>query len=127
MAVFHDEIEIEDFDFDEDTETFTYPCPCGDLFRITKEELEDGEDIARCPSCSLIVRVIYDEADFESDDDADNAEPATPHPNSGGDDGCTDASTRKAEGVTIPAKSTMPGGETGTQEEKSSKKEPAPS
>ncbi|EDQ92734.1 CSL zinc finger domain-containing protein, partial [Monosiga brevicollis MX1] len=60
MSVFHDEIEIEDFDYDEDTESYTYPCPCGDLFRITKEELMDGEDIARCPSCSLLVRVIYD-------------------------------------------------------------------
>lgn len=25
-----------------------------------QEELHDGEDIARCPSCSLILRVIYD-------------------------------------------------------------------
>jgi diphthamide biosynthesis protein 3 len=25
------------------------------------DELLDGEDIARCPSCSLLLRVIYDE------------------------------------------------------------------
>jgi len=23
-------------------------------------QLQEGEDIARCPSCSLIIRVIYD-------------------------------------------------------------------
>eukprot|EP00045_Choanoeca_perplexa_P023036 m.11863 g.11863 ORF g.11863 m.11863 type:complete len:76 (-) comp9876_c0_seq1:1307-1534(-) len=70
MSIFHDEIEIEDFDYEEDTETYFYPCPCGDLFRITKEELMDGEDIARCPSCSLILRVIYDMDDFmESSDE----------------------------------------------------------
>ena len=30
------------------------------LFVYLQEELENGEDVARCPSCSLIVRVIYD-------------------------------------------------------------------
>ncbi|XP_029376134.1 diphthamide biosynthesis protein 3 [Echeneis naucrates] len=60
MSVFHDEIEIEDFEYDEDTETFSFPCPCGDRFAITKEDLENGEDVATCPSCSLIVKVIYD-------------------------------------------------------------------
>uniref|UniRef100_A0A915AK95 Diphthamide biosynthesis protein 3 n=1 Tax=Parascaris univalens TaxID=6257 RepID=A0A915AK95_PARUN len=60
MSVFHDEIEIEDFEYDDDTCIYTYPCPCGDRFEISKEMLESGEDIATCPSCSLIVRVIYD-------------------------------------------------------------------
>lgn len=60
MSVFHDEVEIEDFEYDEDTETYYYPCPCGDKFAIAKEELENGEDVATCPSCSLIIRVIYD-------------------------------------------------------------------
>uniref|UniRef100_A0A3P8VII3 Diphthamide biosynthesis protein 3 n=1 Tax=Cynoglossus semilaevis TaxID=244447 RepID=A0A3P8VII3_CYNSE len=61
MSVFHDEIEIEDFEYDEDSETFYFPCPCGDRFAITKEDLENGEDVATCPSCSLIVKVIYDQ------------------------------------------------------------------
>ncbi|KAI1292626.1 DPH3 -like protein [Halotydeus destructor] len=64
-AVFHDEVEIEDFVYDEETETFTYPCPCGDLFTITKEDLENGEDVARCPSCSLIIQVICNPDDIE--------------------------------------------------------------
>eukprot|EP00056_Hartaetosiga_gracilis_P006559 m.97720 g.97720 ORF g.97720 m.97720 type:complete len:115 (-) comp12501_c0_seq1:162-506(-) len=71
MSVFHDEVEIEDFDYDEETETYSYPCPCGDIFQITKEELADGEDVARCPSCSLLIRVIYDIEDFEEEDDED--------------------------------------------------------
>ncbi|KAK1332462.1 hypothetical protein QTO34_007140 [Cnephaeus nilssonii] len=62
MAVFHDEVEIEDFQYDEDLETYFYPCPCGDNFCITKEDLENGEDVATCPSCSLIIKVIYDKA-----------------------------------------------------------------
>ena len=62
--VYHDEVEIEDFEFDEETQTYYYPCPCGDKFEITLEELQSGEDIATCPSCSLLVKVIYDPDDF---------------------------------------------------------------
>ncbi|XP_022079684.1 DPH3 homolog [Acanthaster planci] len=64
MTVYHDEIEIEDFEYDEETETYHYPCPCGDRFEITKEQLSQGEDVATCPSCSLIVKVICDLEDF---------------------------------------------------------------
>jgi hypothetical protein len=28
-------------------------------------ELADGEDFAHCPSCSLLLRVIYDPQDFQ--------------------------------------------------------------
>ena len=31
---------------------------------ITPEELESGEEVATCPSCSLIVKVIYDVDDI---------------------------------------------------------------
>ena len=61
----YDEIEIEDMDYDADQEMYLYACPCGDLFQITVDELRDGEDIARCPSCSLVIRVIYSAEDIE--------------------------------------------------------------
>lgn len=60
MSVFHDEVEIEDFEYDAEKEMYYYPCPCGDRFEISLEQLEQGEDTATCPSCSLLVRVIYD-------------------------------------------------------------------
>lgn len=44
---------------------YTYQCPCGDLFQITRAELDAGEEIARCPSCSLVVRVLYDLEDHK--------------------------------------------------------------
>ncbi|RHZ62421.1 hypothetical protein Glove_340g37 [Diversispora epigaea] len=68
MTSFYDEIEIEDFEFEEDKQIYHYPCPCGDRFEISTD-LMDGEDIARCPSCSLMVRVIYDLDDFQDDND----------------------------------------------------------
>uniref|UniRef100_A0A8C5KG66 Diphthamide biosynthesis protein 3 n=1 Tax=Jaculus jaculus TaxID=51337 RepID=A0A8C5KG66_JACJA len=64
MAVTHNEVEMEDFQYDEDSETHFYPCPCGDIFPITKEGLENGEDVATCPSCSLIIKVIYNKDQF---------------------------------------------------------------
>lgn len=60
MSVFHDEVEIEDMEFDEEAEVYHFPCPCGDRFEITLEELQNGEDVAKCPSCSLLLKVIYD-------------------------------------------------------------------
>ncbi|KAK6173448.1 hypothetical protein SNE40_016895 [Patella caerulea] len=69
MSIYHDEIEIEDMEYDEETETYYYPCPCGDKFEISKEELEDGEDVAKCPSCSLLIKVIYDPEDFAGDEE----------------------------------------------------------
>lgn len=79
MSVY-DEIEIEDMEYNAEEGVFYYPCPCGDRFSITKvsahcrqparcvvtrcwalqEDLDSGEDIATCPSCSLTVRVIFE-------------------------------------------------------------------
>lgn len=39
----------------------------GDKFQISLEELRNGEEIARCPSCSLIIRVIYNPEDFQEE------------------------------------------------------------
>ncbi|MBW0496534.1 hypothetical protein O181_036249 [Austropuccinia psidii MF-1] len=72
MVSYYDEIEIEDFTWDEIAKVYHTPCPCGDRFEISKSQLAKGEDVATCPSCSLIVRVIYDMLDFEdyeSDED----------------------------------------------------------
>ena len=57
----YEEVQLSDMRFDEDQQTYFYECPCGDLFEIALEELHDGEDIALCPSCSLKLRVHYDE------------------------------------------------------------------
>lgn len=61
MANIYEEIEIEDMTFDNKTQMYYYPCPCGDKFQISLLELYDGEDIGECPSCTLKIRIIYDE------------------------------------------------------------------
>eukprot|EP01083_Nonionella_stella_P208189 755715_1 len=79
----YEEVEIEDLDYDPVELLYTYPCPCGDKFRITLEELWDGEDIAPCPSCTLRIEIIYDEddlpplpdeSDYETDDEDESAD-----------------------------------------------------
>ena len=60
MVAYYDEIEIEDMLFDDIKGVYHYPCPCGDRFEISRAQLSNYEDIATCPSCSLIIRVIYD-------------------------------------------------------------------
>ena len=57
---FYDEIEIEDMTYHESTTLYTYPCPCGDQFEISLADLRDGEEVAVCPSCSLMIKVIYE-------------------------------------------------------------------
>ena len=56
----YDEIEIEDMTYDAALEIYHYPCPCGDRFEIALADLRDKEDIAVCPSCSLMIRVIFE-------------------------------------------------------------------
>ncbi|KAG5440353.1 hypothetical protein PCANB_001923 [Pneumocystis canis] len=65
----YDEIEIEDFTFDAELEIYHYPCPCGDRFEISLNDLKEGETIAYCPSCSLMIRVIYDQDKFVENDE----------------------------------------------------------
>jgi len=62
--------------WDEEAGVFHYPCPCGDRFEISRDQLANCEDIAICPSCSLIIRVIYDPLDFEDDPPSDDDEEA---------------------------------------------------
>jgi diphthamide biosynthesis protein 3 len=56
MTSFYDEIEIEDMEYIEEEEIYYFPCPCGDKFQISRNDLVNGDEIAHCPSCSLIIR-----------------------------------------------------------------------
>jgi diphthamide biosynthesis protein 3 len=60
MATPYEEVALADMAWSDELQAYTYECPCGDLFQITGDELAAGEDIAYCPSCSLVVRVLCD-------------------------------------------------------------------
>lgn len=61
----YEEVDIEEMEYEENNKIFTYPCPCGDRFEISLEELLNGEEIASCPSCSLVIKVNYLLEDLE--------------------------------------------------------------
>ncbi|KAF8634785.1 hypothetical protein AX17_004108 [Amanita inopinata Kibby_2008] len=74
MGAYYDEIEIEDMAWDAEKRVYHYPCPCGDRFEISRRQLANYEDIATCPSCSLVIRVVYDPLDFEDEPPDDEEE-----------------------------------------------------
>ncbi|KAI7782790.1 diphthamide biosynthesis protein 3 [Diaporthe eres] len=77
----YDEVEIEDMTYDETLQTYHYPCPCGDRFEIALLDLQDeSNDIAVCPSCSLMIRVIYEVDNLPKPDEPepDSAADETP-------------------------------------------------
>jgi len=90
MGAFYDEIEIEDMVWDSEKGVYHYPCPCGDRFEISRSQLANYEDVATCPSCSLIVRVIYDPLDFE-DEEEEEPEESEDQESEGEDDQFEDA------------------------------------
>ncbi|KAJ1299312.1 hypothetical protein OPQ81_011056 [Rhizoctonia solani] len=84
---YYDEVEIEDMVWDAAKGVYHYPCPCGDRFEISRAQLANYEDIATCPSCSLIIRVIYDPLDFEDEEpDEDGDHPVEEEEESGSED-----------------------------------------
>ncbi|KAI2639332.1 zf-CSL-domain-containing protein [Xylaria nigripes] len=77
----YDEVEIEDMTFDATLQIFHYPCPCGDRFEIALADLQDeSTDIAVCPSCSLMIRVIFDQDNLPQPPSGDPAPEASEQP-----------------------------------------------
>lgn len=59
--------------YDPTLQIYHYPCPCGDRFEIGLADLRDGEDIGVCPSCSLMIRIIYEAEDLPGEADKESA------------------------------------------------------
>ena len=62
---FYDQVDLLDFTFHSSTKMFSYPCPCGDVFLVSLEDLRNGENVSHCPSCSLVVLVIFSSRDLD--------------------------------------------------------------
>lgn len=66
----YDDVDLEDMSWDIATKSYSYQCPCGDFFAISLDDLQSGEEIATCPSCTLVIRVVYDPDDLSDDGSA---------------------------------------------------------
>jgi diphthamide biosynthesis protein 3 len=54
MGAAWDEVDLLDMVFEAARDVYTYPCPCGDLFMMPVDDLLCAEELAPCPSCSLL-------------------------------------------------------------------------
>ncbi len=66
MTVIYEEVPLEEMEYESADKAFYYTCPCGDLFALTLNEMLSGDDIAKCPSCSLLIRVVFTPEDLKS-------------------------------------------------------------
>lgn len=57
--MYYDDVKIEDFVFNSEKNQYEYPCPCGNKFIFTLSQYQDGEEVERCPGCSLVIKVVY--------------------------------------------------------------------
>ena len=46
---------------------WTYPCRCGGTYVVREEQLEDGQHLIGCNSCSEVVWIGYEVADEAGD------------------------------------------------------------
>lgn len=60
-AIVYEEVALAEMTYEDAEQMYFYECPCGDKFEISLEDLYDGEDIAPCPSCTLQIKVIFEE------------------------------------------------------------------
>lgn len=63
--IVYEECPLDEMEYDSSGDMFVFLCPCGDLFQITSKELREGNRIARCPSCSLQLKVLIDDDQLE--------------------------------------------------------------
>lgn len=58
-----DEVDLDDMEcsvFENNVVYWKYKCRCDDgEFIVTEQDLEDGVDIVECNSCSLNIKVLY--------------------------------------------------------------------
>eukprot|EP00389_Voromonas_pontica_P006044 GDKH01009075.1.p1 GENE.GDKH01009075.1~~GDKH01009075.1.p1 ORF type:complete len:79 (-),score=1.01 GDKH01009075.1:214-450(-) len=64
MVVVYEEVPLDELEYEATESSYFFPCPCGDLFQISVSQLLAGDDIATCPSCSLVIRVLFNVADL---------------------------------------------------------------
>lgn len=51
--------------YDPERGSFSSPCRCSGVYVITEDEMEEGVDTVGCSTCTLSVRVLYQEVEQE--------------------------------------------------------------
>lgn len=65
-------VSLSDFEcVDPELTKWTYPCRCGGIYNIYEQEMETGQHIVGCASCSEVIWVGYEELSVEDVDHGD--------------------------------------------------------
>jgi hypothetical protein len=57
------EVDLDDMEYNEEKLEYSLACRCrGEGFKITEEQLEQGIDRTACGTCSLLIKILYEEA-----------------------------------------------------------------
>lgn len=66
-------VSLEEFDEvegrGEDSGEWTYGCRCGGTYRITEADMEKGQHVVGCSSCSEVVWVGYEAVDPDEEEE----------------------------------------------------------
>ncbi len=64
-----EDVSFDDFDAEPDTADVTHECRCGGVYRLTPVDVSFRLDIVTCESCSLCIRVLYNDDEGSEDQD----------------------------------------------------------
>ena len=56
-----DVLDLDDMNFDPTEEQYESPCRCGGKYVVMVSDLEEGVEVVCCSTCSLSIRVLYQE------------------------------------------------------------------
>ena len=60
-------LDLDEMTYDPETCSYSAPCRCGGCYVISEGEMERGVDTVNCSTCTLSIRVLYQEASDEDD------------------------------------------------------------
>ena len=66
------EVDLDDMEYDEPGAFFSWPCRCSDLFIVRESHLEKQVDTFECHTCALKIRVLYDFAEEDTEEQAED-------------------------------------------------------
>ena len=65
-------IDLDKMDYSSETGTYTTVCRCGGSYNLTETEMEESAiDIVCCSMCSLAIRVLYQLAQEDGQDEGE--------------------------------------------------------
>lgn len=68
----NERVDLDEFDYRDGR--YWRPCRCGHGFAVSEADLARGDDLVACEGCSLLVRVLYEEADNVDDEEEEGKE-----------------------------------------------------